>query len=283
MAAFGERTVTSQTLRDFARSQKRYWPDGRVNVVYPNGDGKRDIPDYDRGLRAVGVEVLDGDRRPRPARARSIPSCATSPTTSRDAIDPKTGLVTNLPGGGGDYLDGMVDWPPQMRYGYDMSTVGAHDAQRARGRRLPPGRGDGASARPAGERERPRRPCAADALTSAIRKRLERPDGVFVDGLLRERNAEPARRRNRRTRSRSRSASSRPDAACRSSPRPSCARKSAMGVINYRVPARRAAQRRDATTPSSTFSPIRTGPGYAADPEAGRDVHVGELGRPPGR
>ena len=39
------------------------------------------------------------------------------------AIDPKTGLVTNLPGGGSDYLYGIVDWPPQMRYGYDMTTV----------------------------------------------------------------------------------------------------------------------------------------------------------------
>ena len=39
------------------------------------------------------------------------------------AIDPKTGLVTNLPGGGGDYLYGLVDWPPQMRYGYDMDTA----------------------------------------------------------------------------------------------------------------------------------------------------------------
>ena len=45
MAAFGERAMTSQALRDFARSQTRYWPDGRVNAVYPNGDGKRDIPD----------------------------------------------------------------------------------------------------------------------------------------------------------------------------------------------------------------------------------------------
>src|SRR6185437_2656031 len=45
MAAFGERALTAQALRDFARSQRRYWPDGRVNVVYPNGDDGRDIPD----------------------------------------------------------------------------------------------------------------------------------------------------------------------------------------------------------------------------------------------
>ena len=55
MAAFGERALTFQALRDFARSQARYWPDGRVNVVYPNGDGKRDIPDATEDVRRVGV------------------------------------------------------------------------------------------------------------------------------------------------------------------------------------------------------------------------------------
>src|SRR5262249_39279708 len=50
MAAFGERNVTFEALRDFARSQARYWSapgpqQGSVNVVYPNGDGARDIPD----------------------------------------------------------------------------------------------------------------------------------------------------------------------------------------------------------------------------------------------
>src|SRR5262249_3159067 len=41
MSAFDERALTFQALRDFARSQKRCWPDGRVNVVYPNGDDCR--------------------------------------------------------------------------------------------------------------------------------------------------------------------------------------------------------------------------------------------------
>ena len=26
---------------DVVRGQQRYWPDGRVNAVYPNGDGAR--------------------------------------------------------------------------------------------------------------------------------------------------------------------------------------------------------------------------------------------------
>ena len=40
------------------------------------------------------------------------------------AIDPSTGLITRLPGGGdGDYQYGIVDWPAPMRYGYDMATT----------------------------------------------------------------------------------------------------------------------------------------------------------------
>ena len=62
MAAFGERALTAQALRDFARSQARFWPDGRVNAVYPNGDDKRDIPDSTEDYVEWVVEVLDDDR-----------------------------------------------------------------------------------------------------------------------------------------------------------------------------------------------------------------------------
>jgi alpha-L-rhamnosidase len=46
MAGYGERRLTRKAIREFVASQRRYWPDGRLNAVYPNGDGKRDIPDY---------------------------------------------------------------------------------------------------------------------------------------------------------------------------------------------------------------------------------------------
>ena len=121
-AAFGERALTFQALRDFARSQKRYWPDGRVNVVYPNGDGKRDIPDgTETYVQWVwhNYEVTGNKTE----LAALFPTANNVVNYIARAIDPKTGLVTNLPGGGADYLYGAVDWPPAMRYGYDMDTV----------------------------------------------------------------------------------------------------------------------------------------------------------------
>ena len=39
------------------------------------------------------------------------------------AIDHEDRARHKLPGGGGDYQYGIVDWPPNMRYGYDMATV----------------------------------------------------------------------------------------------------------------------------------------------------------------
>ena len=41
MRAYGDRNMTWQALRDVARGQARYWPQGQVNAVYPNGDGAR--------------------------------------------------------------------------------------------------------------------------------------------------------------------------------------------------------------------------------------------------
>ena len=41
MRAYGDRNMTWQALRDIARGQARYWPQGQVNAVYPNGDGAR--------------------------------------------------------------------------------------------------------------------------------------------------------------------------------------------------------------------------------------------------
>ncbi|HEY6425696.1 MAG TPA: family 78 glycoside hydrolase catalytic domain, partial [Acidimicrobiales bacterium] len=46
MRTYGEQNLSWQGLRDVARGQTRFWPDGRVNVVYPYGFGARDIPTF---------------------------------------------------------------------------------------------------------------------------------------------------------------------------------------------------------------------------------------------
>ena len=71
MHAFGEQNLTWQALQDFAQSQARYYPDGNLNAVYPNGDGRRSILDYTERYPGVGVAVLPR----RPAIARRSSSC----------------------------------------------------------------------------------------------------------------------------------------------------------------------------------------------------------------
>jgi alpha-L-rhamnosidase len=181
MRAFGERALTAQALRDFARSQARYWPDGRVNAVYPNGDGARDIPDFtERYVEWVWRAYMDtGDR----AQLESLyPTVVRVADYVASAIVPSSGLVTDIPGGGGDYLHGIVDWPLGMRYGYDMSTaarttvnalavaVFADTAAIARALRRP-------------ELEIDTQVTRAEMLKQEMRARLTRPDGLFVDGL----------------------------------------------------------------------------------------------------
>jgi len=181
MDAFGERALTDQALRDFARSQARYWPDGRVNAVYPNGDGKRDIPDSteDYVEWVWNYWMTTGDRA---QLAALYPVVRNITGYLARAVDPKTGLVTNLPGGGGDYLHGLVDWPPQMRYGYDMNTAARTtlNVMAANAFRRVAAMAQ-ALGRPAAEVEQSAG--HASRLRDAIRSRLTRPDGTFVDGL----------------------------------------------------------------------------------------------------
>jgi alpha-L-rhamnosidase len=181
MAAFDDRAMTYEALRDFARSQRRYWPDGRVNVIYPNDDGARDIPDsteqYVEWVWKVYETTGDLDQA-----ATLYPVVRNISDYLSRAINPRTGLVTNLPGGGADYLYGLVDWPPQSRFGYDMATAArttvnllAVDDFRAvadLGEAL---------GRPAAEVNEQR--SRATRLATAIHTRLRRGDGVLVDGL----------------------------------------------------------------------------------------------------
>ena len=179
--AFAERNLTLQALRDFARSQKKFWPDGRVNAVYPNSDGARDIPDFTEDY--VGWVLheyeITGDRA---TLAGLYPVIAKVADYVARAIYKPVGLVTNLPGGGGDYQGGIVDWPAAMRYGYDRTSpalttvnilgieVFREVAAAARALHRPGSEVQTQLAR-------------ATSLTQAVNARLRRADGVYIDGL----------------------------------------------------------------------------------------------------
>jgi len=170
MRAFGEQNLTGQGLRDFARSQRRYWPDGRVNAVYPNGDGARDFPTftelYPEWVWRYYLNTGDVD------------TLASLQTTLQNIgnylaghMDRTTGLVTGLSlGSNGDPL-----------YGYDLDTVAdttinvmAVNAFHRMGQ-VAGVLGDDGEVTLQGLR--------AAALMAAVNARLVRGDGVYVDGL----------------------------------------------------------------------------------------------------
>jgi alpha-L-rhamnosidase len=186
MSLFGEHAYTAQALREFAWSAARYWTHGedkgRYNAVYPNGDGKRDIPDFSLMIPEWTEEYYHrtGDLA---LVTELLPHlCDTADYALRyiPAAGPTAGLVTRLGGGSGPYLHGIVDWPAPGRFGYDMdcaarTTVNAqaHSALMSTARLLAAAGQEDAAVEYARH---------ARALAAVIRARL-RVDGIMVDGL----------------------------------------------------------------------------------------------------
>jgi hypothetical protein len=181
MTASHERSLTREAIVAFMHSQDRYWGNGAMNAVYPNGDAKRDIPDYTemfpewvmRYYQTTGDKVL---------LEKAMPYMRRVAEYIDGAIDSR-GLVHNLPGGGGPYLYGIIDWPSPMRYGYVVDgngartvvnalAVGAFRSVAEAARAL----GDAATADTYAHR--------AEALSKAMDEQLRDPQtGRWSDGL----------------------------------------------------------------------------------------------------
>ncbi|HET9316347.1 MAG TPA: family 78 glycoside hydrolase catalytic domain [Vicinamibacteria bacterium] len=119
MRAFGERDLTQRALREFAQSQVKFHADtGKVNAVYPNGDGKRDIPDWTQSWAMWAWEYFleTGDRE---LVADVFPQLVKTGEYVLSIENHATGLVDL--GNDVGYKSGIVDWP--NRYGYDRTTT----------------------------------------------------------------------------------------------------------------------------------------------------------------
>lgn len=119
MRAFGERDLTQRALREFAQSQVKFHQDsGKVNAVYPNGDGKRDIPDWTQSWPMWAWEYYfdTGDLE----LIRDIFPELVRTGEYVKGIERKDNGLVDL---GSDlaYRSGIVDWP--NRYSYDRKTT----------------------------------------------------------------------------------------------------------------------------------------------------------------
>jgi alpha-L-rhamnosidase len=187
MGAFAERDATQQALLEFIGSAKRYWTTGndrgRYNAVYPNGDGKRDIPDY--SLMYVDwvwrYYQESGDRKLLETAYPYLRDTADYVLRHVPSAGPTAGLVTQLSGGSGAYQYGIVDWPEPGRFGYDMSAA-ARTTINAQGYDVLD-----TVAKAADElgvaADKASYGASAAALREQMNAKLRRADGVYVDGL----------------------------------------------------------------------------------------------------
>ena len=177
MRCYGDQNLSWQGLRDVMRGQTRYWPDGRTNAVYPNGDGARSFATFS----ARYVEWVwryytgTGDRATAMGLSPSVAEVAAWLWSARQGGGTGIGGANGLLYGLGDTSNG------DPVYGYDL-TVAADTASNVlavnafnRVAQLATVAGDATSS--ALWRSR------ASQLTAAINATLRRSDGVYVDGV----------------------------------------------------------------------------------------------------
>jgi alpha-L-rhamnosidase len=170
MGTYGDQNLSWQGLRDVARGQDRYWPDGQVNECYPNGNGAHSYPTFTERYPEWlwRYYVTTGDVATTVLLYPSLQKVADFLWSGRVAA---TGLLTGF----GDQSDG------DPVYGYDLSVV-ADTPSNVLGvnafKRI------AQVAELAGDRAGSQvQLTRAAQLTEAINARFTRADGIYVDGI----------------------------------------------------------------------------------------------------
>ena len=170
MGTYGDQNLSWQGLRDVARGQARYWPDGQANEAYPNGNGAHSYPTFTERYPEWlwRYYVATGDIDTVALLYPSMQKVADFLWSGRAAA---TGLLTGF----GDQSNG------DPVYGFDLgvsadtpsNVLGVNAFKRIA--QVAELAGD-----PAGSMVQLAR---AAQLTEAINARLTRPDGIYIDGL----------------------------------------------------------------------------------------------------
>jgi len=181
MSSLDERSLTREAIVSFIASQQRYWANGAMNAVYPNGDSKRDIPDYTEMFPEWVMQYYQqtGDKT---LLAQAYPAMKKVADYVNAAVD-GTGLVYQLPGGSGQYQYGIIDWPAPMRYDTVVDGNGAALVVNA----LAVGANRSVARAADALAEQPESLAygqKADGLTNAVNAQLRNADtGLYSDGL----------------------------------------------------------------------------------------------------
>lgn len=194
MSTLYERAISKKAIEQFIKSADRYWTDdegnltGQLNSVYPNGDGKRDIPDFTINFPywVYNYYMNTGDKSIVEETYKYIKAITEYISKNTDS---STGLVTKLEGGdyygkSTNYQYGIVDWPSSGRFGYDWknTTSGARTTVNMLSKRAYDCSAELAEVLGKSEDAQSMRERSSD-LKSAINKKLIASNGVYCDGL----------------------------------------------------------------------------------------------------
>ncbi|MCD8390427.1 MAG: glycoside hydrolase family 78 protein [Firmicutes bacterium] len=185
-----ERAATKKAIEQFIASAERYWSDednlGRMNSVYPNGDGARDIPDFTINFPywVYNYYMQTGDTA---LLEKVYPYVKNVSDYIIKYISADTGLVTKLYGGeksSSSYMYGIVDWPSSGRFGYDWSGTkeGARTTVNMLSKRAFDVTAELAEALGYTE-DAESYSAKSETLKAAINEKLINSDGVYCDGL----------------------------------------------------------------------------------------------------
>lgn len=188
-ATLYERAASKKAIEQFLASADRYWTGdeaGRYNSVYPNCDGKRDIPDFSLNVPywVWNYYMTTGDKA---TLEKAYPYIKATADYITKYINSSTGLVTQLGGGDGSpnsYQYGIVDWPAVGRFGYDWS--GTKTGARTTVNMLSKRAFDvvALAAKELGNtKDAEDMQNRSDSIKTAINEKLITSNGVYCDGL----------------------------------------------------------------------------------------------------
>ena len=184
-----ERATSRKAIMQFFDSANRYWNSGddlgRYNSVYPNVDNKRDIPDFSLNVPIWiwRYYMQTGDRELLEVAYPYLQNTADYATRAIATEGATAGLVTNLPGGSGEYKYGIVDWPSPGRFDYDMDAA-ARTTVNALSVRVFDVVADVAQELGKDAAEVQDYTTRAENLKKTMNEKLITEDGVYCDGLM---------------------------------------------------------------------------------------------------
>ena len=191
----GERALTRELIDNLIYSQQRWWIAGspaqdstwgEVNAIYPDQDGKRDIPDYSEMFPELVWDyyLQTGDLATLAAAYPTMRNVATYVSDNVYDSGQAAGLVCQLDSysTSSAYRYGIIDWPSTDRYNTVVENSGADTVVNMRAvedyRALAGAAqalGDAAAAQGYAQQ--------MDGLIGAINSRLVESNGFYDDGM----------------------------------------------------------------------------------------------------